>query len=150
MKLKGAHDFDTTPEVLWGKLMDPEVLAKVTPGVSRLEKVEEDQYKAIADVKLGPVKGSFKGDLAVLDKQEPKSFNLSIKQTSKIGNVAAEVNIQLDSNEDGSTQMAFDGNAKLSGLLARTGQRVLSGVANTLTKQFFKAMEEELMEGTTT
>jgi len=144
MKLKGQHNFTTTPKILWDKLMDPQVLARVTPGVSRLEKLEEDKYEAIADVKLGPVKGSFKGDLAVEEKQEPAHFKLVIKQTSKIGNVAAEVAIDIKPAEGDQTEMSFDGAAKLSGLLARTGQRVLSGVANTLTKQFFRAMEEEL------
>lgn len=144
MKLNGQHQFKTSPEVLWNKLMDPAVLARVTPGVSRLEQKEEDQYEAIADVKLGPVKGSFKGDLAVVDKEPPNRFKLAISQKSKIGNVSAEVAIELNPIEEGLTEMAFNGAAKLSGLLARTGQRVLSGVSSTLTKQFFKAMEEEL------
>ncbi|HAK78420.1 MAG TPA: carbon monoxide dehydrogenase, partial [Runella sp.] len=37
-----------------------------------------------------------------------------------------------------------DGKADMSGLLARTGNRVMSGVASTLTKQFFKNFEDEL------
>jgi carbon monoxide dehydrogenase subunit G len=124
--------------------MNPEVLTRITPGISRLEQIEEDQFKAIADVKIGPVKGSFEGNLKVAEKKEPERFVLKITQKSKIGNVSADVAIALNKKEDGQTEMEFDGKAKLSGLLARTGQRVLSGVANTLTKQFFKALEKEL------
>ncbi len=148
MKLKGQHNFNTTPNVLWEKLMDADTLARITPGVSRLESKGDDSYEAIADVKLGPVKGSFKGELSVLDKKEPESFTLNIKQTSKIGNVNADVHIFLKPISDQETEMSFEGGAKLSGLLARTGQRVLSGVANTLTKQFFSAMEEEVANTT--
>ncbi len=144
MKLKGQHNFKTTPDVLWDKLMDADTLARITPGVSRLDSKGEDIYEAIADVKLGPVKGSFKGELSVLEKLEPESFILNIKQNSKIGNVSAEVHIFLKPITEEETEMSFDGKAKLSGLLARTGQRVLSGVANTLSKQFFSAMEEEV------
>ena len=117
MNLKGNYQFDASSKAIWDCLMNPEVLTRITPGISRLEQIEEDQFKAIADVKIGPVKGSFEGNLKVAEKKEP---------------------------EDGQTEMEFDGKAKLSGLLARTGQRVLSGVANTLTKQFFKALEKEL------
>ncbi len=149
MKLKGQHSFNTTPDVLWEKLMDADTLARITPGVSRLESKGDDFYEAIADVKLGPVKGSFKGELSVVDKKEPESFALKIKQNSKIGNVNADVHIFLEPVSEQETQMSFKGAAKLSGLLARTGQRVLSGVANTLTKQFFEAMEEEVAKTTT-
>lgn len=144
MHLKGTHILPAAREQLWQHLMDPEFLARVTPGVTRLELTGTDTYEAIADIKMGPVKGSFSGDLAIKEKQEPSSFVLEVSQKSKIGNVSAIINLILEEDSADSTVMSFDGKAKLSGLLARMGQRVLSGVANTLTKQFFAALEEEL------
>ncbi|MCB0586255.1 MAG: carbon monoxide dehydrogenase subunit G [Phaeodactylibacter sp.] len=144
MHLKGTHKFHASANDLWSKLMDTDTLARITPGVSKLEEIGKDQYKAIAEVKMGPVSGSFSGNLNVQDKQEPRSFVLNIKQNSKIGNVAADVKIELQPVSDNETELSFDGKANLSGLLARTGQRVMSGVANTLSKQFFRALEEEL------
>lgn len=144
MQLKGDHNFNAPVERIWDMLMDVNILAKITPGITKLEAVGEDQYKAIADVKMGPVRGSFSGDLEVADKQPTESFSLKISQKSKIGNVSADVAIQLEPLSASETRLHFDGQARLSGLLARTGQRVLSGVANTLSKQFFKALAEEL------
>ncbi len=144
MQLTGTHKFNASADEIWSRLMDIDTLARITPGVSKLEEIGEDEYKAIAEVRMGPVSGSFSGNLNVLDKQEPRSFVLNIKQNSKIGNVAADVTILLQPVSAGETELSFDGKANLSGLLARTGQRVLSGVANTLSKQFFKALEEEL------
>jgi len=144
MHLKGKHTLNTSANNLWSILMNADQLAKITPGVSRLEEIETDKYKAISNVKIGPVKGSFSGDLEVADKTENKSFLLKVKQNSKIGNVAADVNIKLTVIDEQTTEMEFNGKANLSGLLARTGQRVLSGVANTLTKQFFDALEQEI------
>ena len=40
--------------------------------------------------------------------------------------------------------LQFDGDVKLTGLLASLGQRVLVGVTNTLSKDFFLNMEKEL------
>ena len=144
MHLKGSHDFDADPALIWSMLMDPEVLAKITPGISRLELVADNQYDAIAAVKIGPVKGEFKGKLEITEKEEPTHFTLLVSQNSKIGNVSAQVKIDLLPLEGTGCTVAFDGKAKLSGLLARTGQRVLSGVANTLSKQFFVALEQEI------
>ena len=144
MHLKGTHTLNASPEHIWTILMTPETLARITPGVTRLEMINENQFDAIADVKIGPVKGSFSGKLDVVEKKEPESFILKVKQDSKIGNVSADVQIELVAVDNEQTQLSFNGKARLSGLLARTGQRVLSGVANTLTKQFFKALDEEV------
>ncbi len=144
MQLKGTHVLPASRERIWALLMDPNTLAKVTPGISRLDPIGEDKFKAIAEVKIGPVNGSFTGDMEVLDKVSPESFTLKMKQESKIGNVQAKGNISLKSIDEKNTEVEFSGKAQLSGLLARTGQRVLSGVARSLTNQFFKAIEEEL------
>lgn len=144
MNLKGKHTYNTSAQEIWNILMNTEKLAKITPGVSRLEETGTDQYNAVSEIKIGPVKGAFKGDLFLEDKKEPNEFTLKVKQLSKIGNADATVQIQINELNDKECELAFNGKAKLSGTLARTGQRVLTGVANTLTKQFFKALEEEV------
>ena len=45
---------------------------------------------------------------------------------------------------DSQTEISFNGDVKLAGLLAGMGQRVLGGVANTLTKKFFENLDKEL------
>ena len=125
--------------------MDTDTLAKITPGVSKLEPTGTDAFKAISHIKMGPVNDSFSGDLSISEKEEPSGFTLNVKQNSKIGNVSASIRINLTTVSENETKVSFDGKAKLSGLLARTGQRVLSGVANTLSKQFFKALEKEVV-----
>ena len=144
MDLSGSHILDTTPDRVWAMLMDTDVLARIVPGVTTLEKIGENEYKAIAHVKMGPVNGSFSGGLTMQDIREGEGYTLNVKQSSKIGNADATVKIDLKPMGDDKTELVFDGGAKLSGLLARTGNRVMSGVANALTKQFFENFEEEI------
>ena len=127
--------------------MDTEILARIVPGISTLEKTGENEYKAVAQIKMGPVSGSFSGGLSLEDIREGEGYTLNVKQNSKIGNADATVKIDLKPVNDKQTELTFDGNAKLSGLLARTGNRVMSGVANALTKQFFENFEEEIGKG---
>ncbi len=144
MKLNGEHVLQAPRRVIWDILMDPNLLVKITPGISELRKLDESKFEAISEVKIGPVKGRFTGDLSLEELVEPEHFVLHVKQNSKIGNVNAEVKIYLDEEGNGHTRLSFDGKAQMSGLLARTGARVVSGVANSLTKQFFTAFEKEL------
>jgi len=144
MQLTGSHILAAPIEKVWQMLMDTDILAKIVPGVSRLEKTGENQFEAISEIKLGPVSGKFSGGLTLSDILEPSTFTLNVSQNSKIGNADASIKINLVALDAQQTEISFDGDAKLSGLLARTGQRVLSGVANTLTKQFFTNFEEEI------
>ncbi|MDI9858284.1 CoxG family protein [Flectobacillus roseus] len=144
MQLTGSHTLAAPIEKVWQMLMDTDILAKIVPGVSRLEKTGENEFEAISEIKLGPVSGKFSGGLTLSDIVEPSTFTLNVSQNSKIGNADASIKINLVALDAQQTEISFDGEAKLSGLLARTGQRVLSGVANTLTKQFFTNFEEEI------
>ncbi len=144
MELTGSHEISAGAQTLWNLLMDPDFLAKITPGITRMERISDDNYLAIADVKIGPVKGSFKGEVQITEKTEPEAFTLLVQQKSSIGNVAASVRIRIQEVTAEKSNIQFEGKAQLSGLLARTGQRVLSGVANTLSRQFFEALEAEI------
>jgi uncharacterized protein len=144
MLLNGTHTLNASPNIIWEKLMDTEILAKIVPGISKLVKLADNEFEAISEIKLGPVSGKFSGGLTLTEIHEPSTFTLNVTQNSKIGNADAEIKINLFDLGNSQTELSFDGDAKLSGLLARTGQRVLSGVANSLTKQFFENFEEEL------
>lgn len=145
MQLTGKQVLNAEPQVIWQMLMDPEVLAKVVPGISKLERLTENSFKSILNIKIGPIGGSFTGNLQLEDIIEQKSFTLKAQQNSKIGNANADVKINLTPVDKDKTELTFDGDAKLSGLLATMGQRVISGVANTLTTQFFNNLEKELL-----
>jgi len=146
MHLNGTHNLPASPQQIWDLLMDAEVLAKITPGISSLEPLGNNRYTAVSKVKLGPVKGTFKGEMEVAHPIEPERFTLLMQQNSKIGNVNAEGQIILNAVSSAETAVEFSGEAKLSGTLARTGQRVLTGVANSMTNQFFQSLEAEIKE----
>lgn len=124
--------------------MDTDALARIVPGISRLEKTGENTYKSILAIKLGPVNSSFTGDLQMEDILQEKGFTLKVQQNSKIGNANAAIKISLMPLADNQTEVSFDGDVKLSGMLAGMGQRLIGGVSNTLTKQFFSNLEKEL------
>jgi len=135
---------NAAPSKVWDMLMDTDTLARIVPGISRLEKTGENTYKSILDIKLGPVSGSFNGNLQMDEIAAPDGFTLKVQQNSKIGNANAAIKIGLMNVEEKKTEVSFDGDVKLSGLLASMGQRVIGSVANTLSKQFFSNLEKEV------
>ena len=141
MNLKGTHIVKAPRAQVWEQLNDHTVLAKLTPGVKSLEPTGPDSYKAVFEIKLGPVNGTFTGDLHVIDKIPGEGYTLDVTVHSPMGHVKAKGKIRLKDVPEG-TEVQFSGDAQISGLLARTGQRVLSGVGQSYTHQFFKALED--------
>jgi carbon monoxide dehydrogenase subunit G len=144
MQLAGKYVLHAAPPKVWATLMNKDALVNIVPGISRLEETGDHSFKSILDIKLGPVNGSFTGNLQLADLQEPNAFTLKAQQNSKIGNANAAIKINLAPVGDCDTEIVFDGDVKLSGILASMGQRVMGGVSNTLTKQFFSNLEKEL------
>ena len=146
MQLSGQKNFKVNREAIWNLLMNPDTLAQIIPGISKLEKSAENSYKSILEIKIGPVSGSFEGIVELDEMVENTSFNLKARQNSKIGDANASIKIILTEVNQSETELAFNGDVKLTGLLASMGQRMVSGVANTLIKQFFANMEKELQK----
>jgi uncharacterized protein len=144
MTLTGQHLVNASAKQIWDMMMDPDTLARITPAITSLERIDEDNFKAVADVKIGPVGGKFTGNLKVSERVEPESFNLSVQQNSKIGNASAVMAMKLVAVSPTQTQVSFNGDVKLSGTLAIMGGRVITPVANMLSKQFFEELEKEV------
>jgi len=103
MTLDGNYTLNAPRETVWDLLMDPEVLARITPGITSLEKIDEDNHKAVAQIKVGSVGGAFSGNLSLSNRKKTESFSLSIRQNSKIGNANAVVHLTLAATDAGQT-----------------------------------------------
>lgn len=145
MQIKGNYTLDLPVLIVWNHILDREILESVTPGIKELKEIGPHQYEALSEIKMGPVKGSFKGKLNVHDIRDQESFILSLTQNSNIGTAQADITVFLK-QEGGQTEVTYEGSANLTGVIGRLGQRVLGGVVNSLAKQFFGDFEKKVKE----
>ena len=144
MRIAGTHSLPMSPDRAWQLLNDPEVLARVTPGVKELEPDGPDRFKAELELAVGPVRGSFEGHVEVRDKQEPSELTLYVEGQGRAGGIVAKGRIKLAEGEgDGETLVNYEGDAQIAGRLAAVGSRLFSGVARRLATLFFQKLEEE-------
>src|SRR5258708_40318975 len=95
MELTGKHIVNAASSKIWSMLMDTDILAKIVPGISRLEKTGDSTFKSILEIKLGPVNSAFTGNLQMEEISEQKGFILKLMQNSKIGNANGAIKIDL-------------------------------------------------------
>lgn len=144
MELKGKRNVEADPATLWKMLMDIELLPKIVPGISKLEKTGGNTYKSTLEVKFGPVSGEFTGDMQMEDIREEKAFTLKAQQHNKIGTVNSIMMIELTPLNGNETEVDFSGEVTIKGMMSMMGEKVLGGITDMLTKQFFANLEHEI------
>ena len=144
MELSGKRSLHADPDSIWRTLMNPEVLEKIVPGISKLQKKTERCFESIMEISIGPINGSFKGTIEFEELKQYECMKLHIRQNSKVGNANAVVTLSFLSPGDHQTDLVYHANVKLTGLLANMGQRLIGGVADTMIRQFFSNLERDI------
>lgn len=143
MKVDGTYTLPAPRQKVWALLNDPRVLARATPGVKQLDPAGTDVYKATIEVGVGPVKGTYAGQVSIADKVPPERMRLVIEGAGRPGTLRATGELQLTDQGD-STLITYSGDAQITGLIASVGHRLIGGVAKQMAGEFFKALEREI------
>src|SRR5438034_5782252 len=78
MKIEGNHEIHAPREVVYSALIDPQILRRCIPGCESLDKTADNTYLATMKVGIGPVKGTFKGNVRLEDMRPPEHYRLIV------------------------------------------------------------------------
>ena len=137
MTMNGQVQLAASREVVWAKLNDPEVLKSCIPGSEQLDKISDNEFQAIATVKVGPVKARWKGKVKLSDLDPPNSYRISGEGEGGVAGFAkggAKVSL---ADKDGGTLLTYDVEAQIGGKLAQLGQRLINSAAKKTADDFF-------------
>lgn len=148
MKLEGSYTIAAPLDAVWSKLMDPAVLQRAIPGCQSLEEKAPHQYRAVLKAGVGPVKGTFHGDITLTDIVPEKSYTLTSNSKSTAGFVEGVGRVELEGNGDATTIVRFTGEAKVGGMLASVGGRLVEAAAQKNIRDTFDNLARELNSAT--
>lgn len=144
MKISGTHSLQAPVDKVWAAFMDPAVLARTLPGCESLTETGPDAYAMRVTAGVAAVKGTYDGTVAIADKNEPGSFTMKAQGAGGPGTVAADVAVQLAPSASGGTDLTFDADAIVGGMIGGVGQRMLTGVTKKMAGEFFKAVDADI------
>lgn len=144
LDIGGSETFSATRDQLWVALNDPDVLTRCIPGCKQMTEVAPDSYKVELQLRVAAVGGSFEGAIALSDKVEPTSCNITVSGEGTLGNGKGVAKFDIVELEDGNVRLDYHGDGEVGGLVAGVGQRILKSVSKNLIGRFFKAMHKEL------
>ena len=144
MKLEVSSDVLPHPrERVWALLQDPSVLARLLPGVEKLEPLGQDRYALAVKLGVGAVRGSYEGKVELADQRPPESYRLVGEAKGGPGWAKGSATMTLLA-EGGGTRLVARGDAQIGGAIAGVGQRMMEGVAKSMAREFFASIDREL------
>lgn len=143
MKISGTHEIQALRERVFAALIDPHVLQRCIPGCESLEATSEHDYVATMKAGIGPVKGTFKGNVHLKEMQPPEHYLMTVDGKGAPGFVKGTGIFNLEEN-NGGTIVRYEGDMQVGGVIAGVGQRMIEAAAKMLAAQFFKALDAEI------
>jgi hypothetical protein len=128
---------------VWAALTDPAVLVRSIPGCERLEPAGLDSYRFTVTAGVASVRGTYTGEVALSQQREPTSLVLTARCAGGPGTVATTIHITL-TPAGATTEVGYNADAAVGGLIAGVGQRMLASVAGRLAAEFFTSVDQVL------
>jgi carbon monoxide dehydrogenase subunit G len=144
MKISGTAALKATPQQVWDAFHDPEVLARCLPGCESLTEVGPDEYAMTVTAGVAAIKGTYDGKVALIDPRHPEQFTMKAQGAGGPGTVDADVVVRLAVSAVGGTELSYDADAAVGGMIGGVGQRMLSGVTRKMAGQFFVAVDDDI------
>ena len=145
MKVGGSYTLPVSRERAYQGLQDPEILAKCMPGTEQLAKIGPDEYEMKMKVVIAVVQGLFTAKIRIADQKAPDEFRLLVEGSGKVGFLKGD-GLLTFVPADGSTEVRYEGDVQVGGMIAGVGQRLLDTTAKIVIRKFFERMSEELTQ----
>ena len=143
MKVAGSYILDGTQECIWPLIYDPASLIAFIPGCEQLEQVSPDEYRGQVRIRLPAVGGAYITYVKLIERDEPNYCCFAGEVNGSAGSVSGTASFRLKAM-DARTLLEYEGQALISGPLARLDSRFVEGVAQTLIKQGLSRLNQQV------
>lgn len=146
MDIEGKYYIAASPEQVWQRLIDPDVLAECIPGCESMSQLSDESYECLVVAKYGPVKAKFKTTLRISNMNPPVSYTLSGQgQGGAAGFGEGVADVVLEQVEDG-TELLYTAKFNAGGRIAQIGSRLIVATTRKLAGKFFDVFSSGFAE----
>src|SRR2546430_985109 len=145
MEMSSTRVVHAAPDAVWNALNDPSVLKDCIPGCESLERLSDNEWRAIVAAKVGPVSARFNGTMRIVDPTPATGYTLKFDgQGGAAGFANGEAKVSLATSNGGDTALSYTAKANVGGKLAQIGSRLIDGAAAKVADDFFARFAERL------
>lgn len=144
MKISGRVQIPRTPAEVWDLLMDPATLRRSIPKCEELEPLGANRFRVQLRFGVGFVRGKLRGEAELRDIVVGESYAFEVRARGTAGSVEGLTFVQLSPASGGaSTELHYESDARVAGLLASVGEKWFEGTARSLAERFFEEIARQ-------
>ena len=144
MNYNGTFEVKSSRDRVYAFATDPIKVTTIFPDVQDIQVIDSDNFLLKAKVGIGFVKGLMDIRCVITEKTPSKHVKLKANGTGLSSAVELESDFTLDDTPDGGTLVRWKTEAKISGLMARVGSRIMDSVASKYINQIIESLKEKL------
>lgn len=137
MDMTGERRIAAPRARVWDALNNPAVLKASIPGCESLEKIGDNELKATAAVKIGPISARFTGKVQLLDLDPPSSYRIEGEGQGGVAGFAKGGAVVRLADDGADTLLSYDVKAQVGGKIAQLGARLIDATAKQMADAFF-------------
>ena len=145
MKVEGERQFTAPRATVWEVLNDPSRMAKTMPGVESFDIQDDRHWRAHVKIPLGLGGLRMSVDFEKAEEREPEFARLHAKGNGVGAIMSMDTSFHL-TEADGGTHMKWEAEVHILGPVASMGQRVLQPIVNQQVSGVLTALEQQVLE----
>ena len=144
MDMSGERRIHAPRQKVWEALNDPAVLQACIPGCDAMERQSDNELKATATIKIGPISARFAGKVLLTDIDPPNGYTITGEgQGGVAGFAKGGASVRL-TDIDGGTLLTYAVKAQVGGKIAQLGARLIDASAKQISEAFFDRFSAHL------
>ncbi len=147
MKLENRCLVPASVDKTWKLLLDIPQAAPCIPGVQDVIADGENQFKAVMQVRIGPVRLNFSGTISVVEQDREKGearFRIEAADRRVGGSIRADMTMQLKSLAPEETEMVIISDTVFMGKIGELGQPIIRRKANSTLEDFARNLAKQV------
>lgn len=133
-------------QTVWDAILDPSVLRASIPGCQHLERTSDTEFVATVVLKIGPIKATFNGRVALKDLHPPHSCLIEGEGKGGIAGFAkGSARVVLKEDGPDATVLNYSVTADVGGKIAQLGSRLILSTAKKIAGEFFASFGKKIV-----
>lgn len=147
MRIESSFEVPVAPEKAWELLMDVPRVIPCMPGATLTETIDDANWKAKMNVKLGPISLTFDTDVKREEADvAARRARLSAQARESRGRGAASATIESSlAALDGGTRVDVATDLMLTGAVAQYGRGIVEDVSQQMVQRFADCLKAQLV-----
>lgn len=146
MKVQGTYTFPAHAEQVWDLLMDPHALMQIVPGLQTVQVKPDGEIVFDANLGLGPVRGTFCGNVHLLDQQRPTHVRIVGEGKGSVGSVRGTCDVHTQDQGD-TTRIDYEADVRMGGALKGVGEPFLKRAMDVVMRRSFERLQRACPAG---